>query len=103
MLRSIVDPSAKKQLMNTTAANAFKAFSLASPKLNTAYNNNVMWHIQKMFTRYLLLNKIKIEPPGSSSSSSDSSSSSLRLLASVLPSKASPEPISAIIQLMRSI
>ena len=52
---------------------------------------------------YLLLNKIKIEPPGSSSSSSDSSSSSLRLLASVFPSKASPEPISARIQLMRLI
>ena len=52
---------------------------------------------------YLLLNKIKIEPPGSSSSSSDSSSSSLRLLASVFPSKASPEPISARIQIMRLI
>ena len=46
---------------------------------------------------------IKIEPPGSSSSSSDSSSSSLRLLASVFPSKASPEPISARIQLLRLI
>ena len=92
--------------MNTTAANAFKAFSLASPMLNTAYTNNVMWHIQKMFIydmyAYDILS-IKIEPPGSSSSSSDSSSSSLRLLASVFPSKASPEPISARIQLMRLI